>query len=81
MDGFKHSKHETKIFLFSRSDGVRPRPTREELLGGGGDLGLLGDAVGVVGAAGAPGGAEAGDLLHSLGERGNLQSPQHVHWV
>lgn len=57
------------------------RPTWEELLGGGGDLGLLGDAVSMVGGAGAAGCAEAGDFLHALGERGNLQGPQHIHWV
>lgn len=60
---------------------LQARPTWEELLGGGGDLGLLGDAVSMVGGAGATGCAEAGDFLHALGERGNLQSPQHIHWV
>lgn len=55
--------------------------TWEELFGGSGDLGLLGDAVSVIGTAGATGRAEARDFLHALGERGNLQSPQHIHWV
>lgn len=35
----------------------------------------------MIGAAGATGRAEARDFLHALGERGNLQSPQHIHWV
>lgn len=55
--------------------------TWEELLGGGRDLRLLGDAVCMVGVAGATGCAEAGDFLHALRERGDLQSPQHIHRV
>lgn len=55
--------------------------TWEELLGGCRDLGLLGDAVSMVGAAGATRRTEAGHFLHALRQRGNLQSPQHVHWV
>lgn len=57
------------------------RGTWEELIGRGRDLGLLGDAVGVVSGTGAPGGAEAWDLPHPLGERGQLQHPQHIHWI
>lgn len=55
--------------------------TWEELLGGCRDLGLLGDTVSMVRAAGAARRTEARDFLHALWQRGNLQSPQHVHWV
>lgn len=55
--------------------------TWEELLGGGGDLGLLGDAVGLVSRARAAGGAEARNFPYPLRERGKVQRLQHVHWV